>query len=67
MNEQLSRMPVRIDAGGVCIQGHDWGGMNVAHIRFPAGAPSTKMPLSFERLASLWARRGEDAASRVAS
>ncbi len=34
MNEQLSRMPVRIDAGGVCIQGHDWGGMNVAHIRF---------------------------------
>lgn len=43
MNEDLSLMPKRIDAGGVCIQGHDWGGMNVAHIRFPAGADATPL------------------------
>jgi hypothetical protein len=38
MNHEATTMPARLDAGGVCIQGHDWGGMNVARIRFPKGA-----------------------------
>jgi hypothetical protein len=43
MNQQRTDMPVRLDAGGVCIQAQDWGGMNVARIRFPAGADATPL------------------------
>lgn len=38
MKEPTHELPTRLDANGVCIQGHDWGGMNVARIRFPKGA-----------------------------
>jgi len=38
MKEPTHKLPKRLDANGVCIQGHDWGGMNVARIRFPKGA-----------------------------
>ena len=38
MKEPTHKLPTRLDANGVCIQGHDWGGMNVARIRFPKGA-----------------------------
>lgn len=43
MKQQRSEMPARLDAGGVCIQAQDWGGMNVARIRFPAGADATPL------------------------
>ena len=36
-------LSTRLDAGGVCIQGEDWGGFNVARIRFPAGADATPL------------------------
>ena len=29
--------------GGVCFQGHDWGDINVARVRFPAGADATPL------------------------
>ncbi|MGQ0532166.1 MAG: hypothetical protein ACT4OF_05665 [Caulobacteraceae bacterium] len=38
MKQEAAALPVRLEGGGVCIQGHDWGGMNVARIRFPKGA-----------------------------
>jgi len=38
MKHDNTKLPSRLDAGGVCIQGQDWGGMNVARIRFPKGA-----------------------------
>ena len=43
MKQQRTDLPVRLDAGGVCIQAQDWGGMNVARIRFPAGADATPL------------------------
>jgi hypothetical protein len=38
-----SELPTRLEAGGVCIQGKDWGDINVARIRFPAGADATPL------------------------
>lgn len=38
MKHDNTKLPTRLDAGGVHIQGQDWGGMNVARIRFPKGA-----------------------------
>lgn len=38
MKQQRTRLPVRLEAGGVCIQAEDWSGLNVARIRFPKGA-----------------------------
>jgi hypothetical protein len=43
MKQELSQMPKRLDAGGVCIQAQDWGDMNVARIRFPAGADAAPL------------------------
>lgn len=43
MKQQLSDMPKRLDAGGVCVQAQDWGDLNVARIRFPAGADATAL------------------------
>lgn len=43
MKDQHSRMPKRLEAGGVCIQAHDWGEMSVARIRFPKGADATPL------------------------
>lgn len=36
-------LPTRLEAGGVCIQAHDWGDMNVARIRFPKGADAAPL------------------------
>ena len=38
MNEEMSRLPTRLETGGISIQAHDWGDINVARIRFPKGA-----------------------------
>src|SRR5262245_4158380 len=38
MNQDTSALPQSLEAGGVCIQSVDWGGLNIARIRFPAGA-----------------------------
>lgn len=43
MKQQLSNMPKRLEAGGVCIQAQDWGELNVARIRFPAGADAAPL------------------------
>lgn len=38
MKQDKTQMPARLHAGEIQIQGQDWGGMNVARIRFPKGA-----------------------------
>ena len=38
MKQSRNELTTRLEAGGVCIQGEDWGDINVARIRFPAGA-----------------------------
>lgn len=43
MKQDRSQMPKRLEAGGVCVQAQDWGDMNVARIRFPAGADATPL------------------------
>jgi hypothetical protein len=43
MKQDRTKLPTRLEAGGVCIQGQDWGEMNVARIRFPAGADATPL------------------------
>jgi len=34
MKKSRNELPTRIEAGGVCFQGQDWGGINVARVRF---------------------------------
>jgi hypothetical protein len=43
MKEQKDELPVRLEAGEICFQGHDWGELNVARIRFPKGADATPL------------------------
>ena len=43
MKQARNEMPKRLEAGGVCIQAVDWGGLNVARIRFPEGADATPL------------------------
>jgi hypothetical protein len=43
MKEPRNALPTRLEAGGVCIQAHDWGDMNVARIRFPKGADAAPL------------------------
>ena len=43
MRQPRNEMPTRLEAGDVCIQAQDWGGMNVARIRFPKGADATPL------------------------
>ena len=43
MKKLTTELPTRIEAGGVCFQGEDWGGINVARVRFPAGADATPL------------------------
>ena len=43
MKKAKNELPTRLEAGGVCFQGHDWGNINVARIRFPAGADATPL------------------------
>jgi hypothetical protein len=43
MKQQLARLPIRLESGGVCIQAEDWSELNVARIRFPKGADATPL------------------------
>jgi hypothetical protein len=41
MKKAINELPTRLEAGGVCFNGLDWGDTNVARVRFPAGADAT--------------------------
>ena len=43
VKKHLTELPVRLEAGGVCIQGQDWSDLNVARIRFPKGADAAPL------------------------
>lgn len=43
MKQDRNELTTRLEAGGVCIQGEDWGDINVARIRFPAGADAAPL------------------------
>jgi hypothetical protein len=43
MKHLRNELPTRLEAGGVCIQAHDWGDTNVARIRFPKGADAAPL------------------------
>jgi len=43
MKHDLNQLPVRLQAGAICIQGQDWSEMNVARIRFPKGADAAPL------------------------
>ena len=43
MKQAKNDLPTRLEAGGVCFQGSDWGDINVARVRFPAGADATPL------------------------
>ncbi len=43
MKQARSDMPTRLETGPICIQGQDWGGLNIARIRFPKGADATPL------------------------
>ncbi len=43
MKIATTELPTRLEAGGVCFQSQDWGDINVARVRFPAGADATPL------------------------
>jgi len=43
MKQLQNDLPTRLEAGGVCIQAHDWADINVARIRFPKGADAAPL------------------------
>lgn len=43
MHQRATEMPVTLKQGDICIQSNDWGDLNVARIRFPAGADATPL------------------------
>ncbi|MFN7133750.1 MAG: hypothetical protein ACK4N5_16860, partial [Myxococcales bacterium] len=43
MKLSLGSLPAQLEAGGVSIRATNWGELNVAHIRFPAGADATPL------------------------
>ena len=43
MKKAKNELPTRLESGGVCFQGEDWGDINVARVRFPAGADATPL------------------------
>ena len=43
MKNAKNELPIHLEADGVCFQGHDWGDINVARVRFPAGANATPL------------------------
>jgi hypothetical protein len=43
MKQHLTRLPVRLEAGGLCIQAQNWSDLNVARIRLPKGADATPL------------------------
>jgi hypothetical protein len=43
MKHPLNELPVRLQAGDICIQAQDWSELNVARIRFPKGADAAPL------------------------
>jgi hypothetical protein len=43
VKQNRTELPVRLEAGGVCIQAQDWADLNVARIRFPQGADAAPL------------------------
>lgn len=43
MKHACNELPTRLEAGGVCFQGQNWGDLNVARVRFPAGADAAPL------------------------
>jgi hypothetical protein len=43
VKQHRTELPIRLEAGGVCIQAQDWADLNVARIRFPKGADATPL------------------------
>lgn len=43
MKKKKDELPVNLEAGDICFQGHDWGELNVARIRFPKGADAAPL------------------------
>jgi len=43
VKQHRNELPVRVEAGGVCIQAQDWADLNVARIRFPKGADAAPL------------------------
>jgi len=43
MKANRNELPVALQAGEICFQGHDWGELNVARVRFPKGADATPL------------------------
>ena len=43
MKQPRTELPIRLQAGGVCIQAQDWADLNVARIRFPKGADAAPL------------------------
>ena len=43
VKQDKNTLPTRLEAGGVCIQAHDWSDLNVARIRFPKGADAAPL------------------------
>ena len=43
MKEHKDNLPVVLEAGEICFQGHNWGDLNVARIRFPKGADAAPL------------------------
>ena len=43
MKKVIDELPTRLEAGGVCFQSQDWGDINVARVRFPAGADAAPL------------------------
>lgn len=43
LKKPIEELPTRLEAGGVCFQGQNWGDTNVARVRFPAGADAAPL------------------------
>lgn len=43
MHQRADDLPVCLEHGAICIQSENWGDLNVARIRFPAGADATPL------------------------
>lgn len=43
MHQHAEELPVCLEVGDIGIQAHNWGDINVARIRFPAGADATPL------------------------
>ena len=43
MHQRAHELPVCLEHGEICIQADNWGDLNIARIRFPAGADATRL------------------------